>query len=177
MLPRLTLIHAHSLLQLRHLAPSSQEITAVLESAAADRAARHEQLSFESHHPDAVVVFLVDSRRVVEPVHDHDAPEKGSRHRAIPVITAHKTVRQADHPGLLQYFGILEFLRFSKIVQRKEGCPSRFLSLEQLDHASGCLRVFRHDVLDISTQCDFDSGLIFFVRLEKIRDNADHALL
>ena len=123
-----------------------------------------------------MTILFVHCRRVVKPVDDHDPSQKGSRNRAVPVVTAHKAVRKTDHSRFLQHICILEFLRPSEVIKREESRSSRFFPLEELYHASGSFRVLSHDVLDISSQSHFDRCLVFFVCFEKIRHYADDAL-
>ena len=176
MLLRLSGSFLDLLLQFRHFTASSQKIAAVFISSAADGASGHEQLALQSHHSHGMPIFLVHCRRVVKPVHDHDPSKEGSRYGAVPVVAAHKTVCKADHARLLQHFRIFKFLRSAQIIEGEESSSSGLFSLEQLDHAPRGVRVFRDDILDISSQSNFDGSLVFFVRLEKIRYYADDAL-
>ena len=175
-LPRLSFRFLNLLLEFRHFTASAQKVAVILVSAAADRAAGHEQFALQRHHAHRMPVLFIHCCRVVKPVDDHDPSQKGSRNRAVPVVAAHKAVRKTDHSRFLQHICISEFLRPSEVIKREESRSSRFFPLEELYHASGSFRVLSHDVLDISSQSHFDRCLVFFVCLEKIRHYADDAL-
>lgn len=165
------------LCKLRHLAPSPQKVGAVAEAAAADRAARHEHLALKGHHPDFLLVFAGNLNGVVVLIHHQNASQKGSCN--IPVLRRRpdQGVGKADDASLLQRPHHRKSLPAANGRKRQEGRTAGLFSFQKADHPLCGALVVRHDVLDAAAEGRLNGRLIFRLRFDQIRNNADEPRL
>ena len=162
-------------LQLFDLPAASQEVAAVFKRAAADGAARREQLALQRDHAQAVARFSGQADRIVHMVDHQDPAQKRSRHIPVFILCGHQTVCQSDDAGLRKELSLPEFLTVLHAGQGQESGSSALYRLQEGDHFLRGILVVRHDVLDAAAQRRFDGGLILFLHLQKIRNHAENA--
>ncbi len=150
-----------------------QQIGIILEGAAADRTARHEEFSLKRYHPDTVVILSGDPDCIVNVIYHNDAPEHRLCHIPVFCVRPHEGIRQPDRPRLPQHARRPELLRLRDAGQREERSAPKTVSLQKTDHFLRGLLVLRDDILYTSAKSGLDRCLILLVDLDDIRHNAD----
>ena len=160
--------------QLRHLPASSQQITVVFISAAADGTSGIKKLSLQRHHTEAVFIFAGNPYRIVHIINHNNPSEQGCCHIPIPLLRIHQGIRKAQHARFGQNLLHAEFLSVANACQRKKCSPSRFILLQESDHFLGCLFCFRDDILYASPKGCLYGDFIFLFYLDQIRNHSDN---
>ena len=99
--------------------------------------------------------------------HKH-TPQQIRRHFLILLLTLYQLTGNSNDSGLLQCRFILRIFSCAYTGQRKKCCTSETVLLQKCNHFLCRCFIFRHNILNVSTQSGLNRNLIFLIHLNQI---------
>ena len=119
-----------------------------------------------------ILILAGKGQRIIHGLGYNHTSQQICNHAFVLGITVHQFGSKADDALILQYFCLLEVATTIHTGNRKEGCTTQMILLQEINHALRCLFILGNNVLDVTAKSGLNGNLVLLLYVNQVCNNA-----